>query len=104
MQNQYKSKCCKSQVDIKKNLTNKIEDCPVYHLKYVCQKCHKECEVISMIDTPGGVSKEEERVMTEPTQNQKDELQRLADEISANLILYLYQKNTLLEVIDKLKR
>ena len=48
MSNYYISKCCGEQVQIgpKPN-------------QFVCLQCHADCEVTAMLDTPGGVPKEE---------------------------------------------
>jgi hypothetical protein len=48
MSNYYKSKCCECPADL--DIADGFE----------CSKCHEPCEVISMIDTPYGVPREEE--------------------------------------------
>ena len=52
MSNYYKSKCCGEQVTPKETI-------PGIKWNYVCLGCHQKCEVTAMIDTPGGVPKEE---------------------------------------------
>jgi hypothetical protein len=54
MSNYYISKCCKVPTDYKNYYPN-VD-------KYTCPKCGKTCEVIAMLDTPGGVPKADESV------------------------------------------
>ena len=51
MSNYYKSKCCKAPANIVAMLGKAGA--------FQCTKCFKECQVIAMLDTPGGVPKED---------------------------------------------
>jgi hypothetical protein len=53
MSNYYKSSCCDQQVNFIRTSSGENSG------YFVCQLCGKECEVTAMIDTPGGVPKEE---------------------------------------------
>ena len=48
MSNYYKSKCCGEQVDWSKSDNS-----------WLCKRCELCCDVTAMLDTPGGVPKED---------------------------------------------
>ena len=65
MSNYYISKCCGEQVDFTQKY---CKYCPQglcgFHQGYICQGCKKECEVTAVVDTPGGVPKDENGLTT----------------------------------------
>lgn len=50
MSNYYISKCCGEQIDIISLAEDGV---------FKCQKCNRRCQVTAMIDSPGGVLKED---------------------------------------------
>ena len=94
MSNYYKSNCCGEQV----------ETCRDYEGKYDCQKCHKCCEVTSVIDSPGGGTIPEDNNIKKLTRDCDSEafLDDLTDKIN-ELINFINDDSGFNQEIDELQ-